>query len=99
MQPDLQEYYSLLKHKKTFSDKQEAADLMAKIRGNIDKLINHYKADPASMSDPRVQVMIDRFNPQNMVENDLNDGSTSYSENKGEKIVVCYVKKHQDIRS
>jgi hypothetical protein len=41
------------------------------------------------MADPRVKVMVDRFNPSNMVENDLEADSTSYSENKGEKIVVC----------
>lgn len=71
------------------SDKQQAADLMAKIRKNLETLIQHYRNDPASMSDPRIHTMIQRFNPENMVENDLNDGSTSYSENKGEKIVVC----------
>lgn len=70
-------------------DKQEAADCMAKLHEKIEKLLNHYKADPASMADPRIKVMIERFNPDNMMENDLNEDSTSYSENKGEKIVVC----------
>lgn len=70
-------------------DKEEAADHMATIRQNLTKLIQHYKDDPASIADPRVKVMVERFNPNNMVENDINDNSTSYSENKGEKIVVC----------
>lgn len=70
-------------------DKEEAADMLADIRGNLEKLINHYKDDPASMGDPRIKVMIERFHPENMFENDLDDDSTSYSENKGEKIVVC----------
>ena len=76
-------------HVQNLPDKQGAADLMAKIRSNLDSLIEHYKSDPASMADPRVKVMVDRFNPSNMIENDLDADSTSYSENKGEKIVVC----------
>lgn len=70
-------------------DKQQAADMMAGIHQNLEKLINHYKDDPASMGDPRVRTMIERFNPDNMCENDVNEDTTSYSENKGEKIVVC----------
>lgn len=76
-------------------DKQEAADLMAQIHTNLETLINHYKSDPATIADPRVKTMIERFNPNNMMENDINDGSTSYSENKGEKIVVCLREKTQ----
>lgn len=70
-------------------DKQEAANLMAQIRGNLEKLIDHYKSDPSTMSDPRINTMVERFNPKNLCENDVNDSTTSYSENKGEKIVVC----------
>lgn len=70
-------------------DKQEASDLMAQIHTNLETLINHYKSDPATIADPRVKTMVERFNPNNMMENDLADDSTSYSENKGEKIVVC----------
>jgi predicted metal-dependent hydrolase len=70
-------------------DKQEACERMAEIRGNLDKLIEHYKDDPASVADPRINVMITRFRPENMCENDIDADSTSYSENKGDKIVVC----------
>lgn len=76
-------------HVQNLPNKQEACELMAKIRSNLEKLIEHYKSDPASIADPRVKVMVDRFNPSNMIENDLHSDSTSYSENKGEKIVVC----------
>jgi hypothetical protein len=70
-------------------DKQEACERMAKIRGNLDKLVNTYKQDPSAMADPRIKIMVERFNPSNLMENDLDADSTSYSENKGEKIVVC----------
>jgi hypothetical protein len=70
-------------------DKHEAADKMAEIRANLEKLINSYREDPSSLGDLRVKVMVERFKPENMCENDIQDDSTSYSENKGEKIVVC----------
>jgi hypothetical protein len=70
-------------------DKQEAAERMSKVRRNLEKFIQSYKDDPASMADPRVEVMVSRFNPNNFSENDLTAETTSYSENKGEKVVVC----------
>lgn len=70
-------------------DKQEACERMAKIRSNIEKLIDSYKNDPSAMADPRVKIMVERFNPQSMIENDIDASTTSYSENKGETIVVC----------
>jgi hypothetical protein len=34
-------------------------------------------------------LLVSRFNPDALEENDITSDSTSYSENKGEKIVVC----------
>lgn len=70
-------------------DKQEAAELMANIQDKLNTLINRYKQDPNSAADPRVKTMIERFRPENMCENNIEADSTSYSENKGELIVVC----------
>uniref|UniRef100_A0A6C0AJH9 Uncharacterized protein n=1 Tax=viral metagenome TaxID=1070528 RepID=A0A6C0AJH9_9ZZZZ len=70
-------------------NKQEACELMADIRKNLDKLMTKYREDPASAADPRTKVLLERFKPENMCENDIHADSTSYSENKGEKIVVC----------
>jgi hypothetical protein len=70
-------------------DKDEAANKMAELQGKLDTLIRFYTDDPSAMGDPRVQTMVNRFNPKNMMENSLDDDSTSYSENKGEKIVIC----------
>lgn len=70
-------------------NKQEAADMMSEICDRLNKLITKYRDDPASAADPRNKILIDRFNIKNMCENDINANSTSYSENKGEKIVVC----------
>lgn len=70
-------------------DKQEACELISGVRGKLDKLVKHYKDDPSAMGDPRVKVLVERFNPASMYENNIDADSTSYSENKGEKIVVC----------
>lgn len=70
-------------------DKQEACERMAKIRANLEKLVQSYKDDPSAMGDPRIKIMVERFNPKSMMENDIDADTTSYSENKGEKIVVC----------
>ena len=70
-------------------DKQEAADRISDIKDKLQKLIENYKSDPSAMGDPRVKVLVGRFNPDNFSENDLTADTTSYSENKGEKIVVC----------
>jgi predicted metal-dependent hydrolase len=70
-------------------DKQQACERLAEVRQNLDKLMQKYRDDTASAADPRVKVLLDRYNPDNMCENDINADSTSYSENKGDKIVVC----------
>jgi hypothetical protein len=70
-------------------DKQQACERIAKIRYNLEKLVESYKNDPSAMADPRVKIMVTRFNPDNFSENDLDSQSTSYSENKGERIVIC----------
>lgn len=70
-------------------DKQEAADRISSLRGNLEKFVEHYKSDPSAMADSRVRIMVKRFNPNNFTENDLDVDTTSYSENKGEKIIVC----------
>jgi len=76
-------------HVQDLPDKQEACNRMIVIQQNLEKLISKYRDDPATAADPRIKVMIERFNPNNMCENDVDADSTSYSENKGEKIVVC----------
>lgn len=70
-------------------DKEKAVGLLAEIRGSLLKLYNHYKSEPAFSSDPPVERFLSRFTPDVFVENDMGSPDTSYSENKGQKIVVC----------
>ena len=70
-------------------DKEEAASRMSSIQGKIGKLFGRYRDDPATAAEPRVQAMLERYNPENMCESNIQDSTTSYSENKGDRIVIC----------
>jgi hypothetical protein len=70
-------------------NKEQAVDLMAKLHGNLVKLYEHYKSDMGLAQDPPVTRFLQRFNSDVFVENDMSSADTSYSENKGQKIVVC----------
>ena len=70
-------------------NKEEAVKLMSEIRGNLMKLRDYYASDAGLSADPPVSRFIARFQPDCFVENDMHSNDTSYSENKGQKIVVC----------
>ena len=70
-------------------DKETAVEHMTDIHGRLIKLQEYYRDDPALASDPPVSRFLARFQPDVMIENDMSSSDTSYSENKGQKIVVC----------
>jgi hypothetical protein len=70
-------------------NKDEAVRLMASIHENLVKLRDHYQAEPSLAADPPVARFLSRFQSDVFVENDMHSSDTSYSENKGQKIVVC----------
>lgn len=68
-------------------DKQEAADNLATIRKNLVQLVQELKNKNQNNLD--VERMVNNFNPDNITEATKNNKYTSYSINKGEKIVFC----------
>ena len=68
-------------------DKKQAADLLATIRKNLILLMNELKKTNKDQED--VNRMINNFNPDNITETDKDSKYTSYSINKGEKMVFC----------
>ena len=70
-------------------DKEEAVKLMAAIRANLTKLRDSYAKEPALMNDPPVARFVARYQPDVFSENSMSSSDTSYSENKGQRIVVC----------
>lgn len=68
-------------------DNQQAADLLAKIRYKLTKICKYcLKENPNNKAVIR---MNRKFNPNNISETGKNSKYTSYSVNKGEKIVLC----------
>ena len=69
------------------SDKQEAADLLATIRKNLILVVQELSKTNKDNVD--IKRMVNNFNPDNITESDENSKYTSYSVNKGEKMVFC----------
>lgn len=82
--PDGREY-----EMQNLPNKEQAVALMAEIKGRLLKLVEYYKGDQALAADPPVRRFLERFRTDVFVENDMGSKDTSYSENKGQKIVVC----------
>jgi len=76
------------------SDKQEAADMLATIRKNLDSIVKYLKEN--NSSDERVERLINNYRPEKLSESIPNTNYTSYSVNKGEKIVFCIRSKDEE---
>ena len=72
---------------RSLPDKQEAADLIAKIRGRLETFVDHLKKNVSD--DERVKRIQENFRSDKISEGSENAKYTSYSINKGEKIVLC----------
>jgi predicted metal-dependent hydrolase len=68
-------------------DSQDAANLLGNINLKLLKLIEHLKEDHGD--DERTKRLIKKYNPEALSEGTENNNYTSYSVNKGEKIVFC----------
>ena len=74
-------------------DKQAAADLIARIRGKLEQFVDHLKKNFSV--DVRVERIQENFRSDKISEGSENSKYTSYSINKGEKIVLCIRSKDQ----
>lgn len=70
-------------------NKDKAVELMVQIRQRLEKLKEWYEGTPSLASDPPVARFLMNYRPDAFVENDVKSSDTSYSENKGQRIVVC----------
>jgi hypothetical protein len=68
-------------------DQQEAADRLANVHAQLFRACDILKQNHPQ--DPRVQRLLDRFSTTDLAEADGSEKNTSYSINKGEKIVLC----------
>lgn len=76
---------------KSMDNKQDAADLLAKLNLKLIRLVNHVRdmESTKKVTDEDRQRLYDNFNPDNISEGSYDTGYTSYSINKGEKIIMC----------
>jgi predicted metal-dependent hydrolase len=68
-------------------DKKVAAEILSTIRGRLEKLVEYLKTN--HQDDPRVKRVIEKFDPTQISESSPDSVYTSYSVNKGEKLVFC----------
>jgi len=72
---------------KQLSDTKEAANLLAKVKGNLVRLVASLKIKYPN--DPDIQRLLYRFSPDAIVEGEHNSGLTTYTVNKGSTIAFC----------
>jgi hypothetical protein len=68
-------------------DKQEAANALATVRADLMKFVQLLQSKNGK--DPRVQRLVSKFNPDAISEGTEDARYTSYTLNKGEKMVFC----------
>lgn len=68
-------------------DRAKAADLMAALNARLAKLVRHMVAKFSDDAD--IKRLYQNYNPDALSEGGTEIGYTSYSVNKGEKIVMC----------
>jgi len=68
-------------------DKKHAANLMSNLRENLVTIRDYLESNNSKES--RIKRLLQKFNPNNIMENKKGSKYTSYSINKGEKVVFC----------
>lgn len=79
---------------RNLKDKDKAANMLATLRMKLEKLCEIMKKKYPN--DESVTRMNEKFNAENITESGKNNQYTSYSVNKGEKIVFCIRQKDED---
>ena len=72
-------------------DKEEAAKLLSQIRSRLKKLVDYLYTNIKSYKDQEENIkrMKNNYRPNNITESSPGNSYTSYSINKGEKVVFC----------
>ena len=68
-------------------EKEKAADTLAKLGADMEKLIKHLLAKYPN--DPDMKRLFENFNKKNISESSPDSGYTSYSVDKGKRLVLC----------
>jgi hypothetical protein len=79
---------------RNIKSKQEAANLLSELRSRLERLSQHL-SKKYSKDNKCVDLIKNRFKPNNISETPEHSANTSYSVNKGEKLVFCIRPKDQ----
>ena len=85
-----QQYYLV----RNLENKENAADMLCEIRQRLIKMCKY--CEDKDDNKKAVKLLIDRFNPDNIIESPPHETNTSYSVNKGEEIAICLRSKDRD---
>ena len=84
MQSSIDNMYYLVRN---LPDKQQAADLLSQVNIRVKQLLQHLRSK--YNNEPVVNQLLRNYNEHQLSENSTNSQLTSYSINKGEKIILC----------
>lgn len=84
----------LVRNSKKYADSEEAADMLAKVRNKLVDLTNYLEKHDGNSK--CVKRLLKNFRPDNITESGKSNKYTSYSINKGEKIVFCLRSRDKD---
>ena len=70
-----------------FTNKEDAANLMAEVKTRIKKLLKHL--NEKYPTDAKIQRLTSNLDLSEIKETDMNDSGTSYSINKGSELSLC----------
>ena len=76
---------------------EAAADLLATVTKNMNDLVKY--VEKKHPDDDRIKRLVEKFNPNKIVETLPTSEYTAYSENKGKKIAFCLNKKKDNNRN
>lgn len=80
---------------RSLPNKREAADVLARLNEKLVRLVRHVMAKHGKQN-PGVVRLYRNFDPNNVSEGGIEHGYTSFSVNKGEKIVMCVRQKDRE---
>lgn len=81
---------------RNLDDKEQAADMLAELRAKLKQFVADINSkNPNNQDVMRLKI---KFKPNNLTESDGNSKFTSYSVNKGQKIVFCIRERDENNR-
>lgn len=83
---------------RSLPNKEKAANLLAQMNKRLQILVKHMSEEDTEANEEDVIRLVDNFDPDSISEGTEKSNYTSYSINKGEKIVFCVRSKEENLK-